>query len=318
MTRLTLALLFLLGSVSLFAQEKHVSADTEVRDALTKFVYAFDNLDWESFRLAFDDDATVFYPRAFPERANGRAEFEKTFKMFFHQIRSGKTTAPYMDIQPKDMNIQVFGDTAVATFHLDDRAGFLNRRTFVLNKTKAGWKIVHLHASEVSAVSAGLSGSNQETTARTSSENNGSSAKDQLVGTWRLISRVVTSENGTPVQDVGLGKVPKGYLIYDPTGHMAVEIMKADRATAVDCGTSPAPSDNSQTINGYDAYFGTYTIDERNGTVTHKLEGALAVSDVGKNLVRHFKVSGDRLTIVVRTNTTPERQIRTLTWERVR
>jgi ketosteroid isomerase-like protein len=54
-----------------------------------------------------------------------------------------------MDIQPKDMRIQIFGDIAIATFHLDDRAGFLNRRTVVLHKTGEGWKIVHLHASEV-------------------------------------------------------------------------------------------------------------------------------------------------------------------------
>ena len=83
------------------------------------------------------------------ERANGRAEFERTFKVVFDQIRSGKTGAPYMDIQPRGVKIQLFGNIAIATFHLDDRAGFLNRRTIVLNKTKARWKIVHLHASEV-------------------------------------------------------------------------------------------------------------------------------------------------------------------------
>lgn len=56
-----------------------------------------------------------------------------------------------MDIQPKDMKIQVFGDTAIATFHLGDRVGFLNRRTIVLNKTTTGWKIVPLYASEVAS-----------------------------------------------------------------------------------------------------------------------------------------------------------------------
>ena len=127
-----------------------MSAEAEVRDALAKFVRAFDDLDWEALRLAFDDNATVFYPRAFPERANGRAEFEKTFKVVFQQIRGGKTAAPYMDIQPKDMKVQMFGDCAIATFHLDDRPGLLNRRTIMLTKTNAGWKIVHLHASEVS------------------------------------------------------------------------------------------------------------------------------------------------------------------------
>lgn len=63
------------------------------RDVLAKFIYAFDNLDWENFRLAFDDSATVFYPRAFPKRATGRAEYEKTFKTVFEQIRAGKTAA---------------------------------------------------------------------------------------------------------------------------------------------------------------------------------------------------------------------------------
>ena len=141
----------------------------------------------------------------------------------------------------------------------------------------------------------------------------------QLVGTWRLISRVVTLEDGTAVQDPGLGKTPTGYLIYDSSGHMAVQLMRLDRPTAIDCGTSsPAPSDNSQSVNRYDAYFDRYTIDETSHTVTHHLEGALAAADMGKNLVRGFQVSGDKLTIIARTNTTKEKQIRTLTWVRVR
>ena len=152
--RLASIFLFLLVAPLVLAQGKpRVSAEAEVRDVLAKFVYAFDNLDWEAFRLAFEDNATVFYPRAFPERANGRAEFEKTFKVVFQQIRGEKTAAPYMDIQPKDLKVQMFGDCAIATFHLDDRPGLLNRRTIVLTKTNGGWKIVHLHASEVSTTS---------------------------------------------------------------------------------------------------------------------------------------------------------------------
>jgi len=87
--------------------------------------------------------------------ANGRAEFEKAFKTVFQQIRAAKTAAPYMDIQPRDLRLQLFGDVAIATFHLDDKPGFLNRRTIVLSKTEKGWKIVHLHASEVSLMGVG-------------------------------------------------------------------------------------------------------------------------------------------------------------------
>ena len=75
-----------------------------------------------------------------------------------------------------------------------------------------------------------------------------------------------------------------------------------------------ATRENSQSVNGYDAYFGTYTIDETKHTVTHHLEGALAAADVGKDLVREFQVSSDKLTIIVRTNSLKEKQIRTLTW----
>jgi ketosteroid isomerase-like protein len=120
-----------------------------VRRTLTAFIQAFDNLNWEEFRASFADDATVFYPRAFPRRADGRAEFEQTFQRVFDQIRAGRTKGPYLDLQPKNLRIQIAGDLAIVTFHLEDRVGFINRRTIVLQKTTGEWKIIHLHASEV-------------------------------------------------------------------------------------------------------------------------------------------------------------------------
>lgn len=168
------------------------------------------------------------------------------------------------------------------------------------------------------SISAVVSGSTQQSNSNSPSLG-AISGTGELVGTWRLISRVVRLEDGTAVQDPGLGKTPTGYLIYDSSGHMAVQLMRLDRAVSIDCGTSgPAPSDNSQSVNGYDAYFGSYTIDKTRHTVTHHLEGALAATDVGKNLVREFQVSGDKLIITVRTNSPKQKQIRTLTWERVR
>ncbi len=149
MTKRLSCIILLIAPQVLAHGKPGISAESDVRDVLANFISAFDNLDWETFRLAFDDNATVFYPRAFPERANGRAEFEKTFKIVFQQIRDGKTRAPYMDLQPKGLKVQMFGGCAIATFHLDDRPGLLNRRTIVLTKSNAGWKIVHLHASEV-------------------------------------------------------------------------------------------------------------------------------------------------------------------------
>ena len=144
-------LVVLLGSSLVFGQVKVPSrnAEIEARQTLSNFIQAFDNLDWEKFRNTFAEDATVFYPREFPHRANGRAEIEANFRHVFQQIRGQATKPPYMDIQPRELHIQMLGDVAIATFHLDDRPGVLNRRTVVLSRTTSGWKIVHLHASEV-------------------------------------------------------------------------------------------------------------------------------------------------------------------------
>lgn len=123
--------------------------ESAVRTFLAEFISAFDNLEWDKFRNSFTDDATVFYPRGATHRANGRVQFEEHFRLVFEQIRAGRTAGPYMDLQPRDLRVQIIGPAAIVTFELDDRPGFVNRRTLVLRKDRGVWKITHLHASEV-------------------------------------------------------------------------------------------------------------------------------------------------------------------------
>ena len=81
-------------------------------------------------------------------RLQGRRDIERTFQIVFDQIRkrSGKTSAPYQDIQPQGLLVQQFDGFAVLTFHLgtEMRRG---RRTLVFQQVGSEWKIVHLHAS---------------------------------------------------------------------------------------------------------------------------------------------------------------------------
>ena len=118
---------------------------------------AFNNLDMPAFLDCFADDATVFHPpsappRTFPTRIQGRAEIQRTFEVVFAQIRagSGRTAAPYQDLQPQDLQVQRFDDAAVVTFHLGTPAA-RSRRTLVLHRIGTGWRIVHLHASTFNA-----------------------------------------------------------------------------------------------------------------------------------------------------------------------
>ena len=88
------------------------------------------------------------------------------------------------------------------------------------------------------AISAIVWGSTPQGNSHTRPQADSSDGAGQLVGTWRLISRVVTLEDGTAVQDPGLGKTPSGYLIYDSSGHMAAQLVRPNRPMAIDCGMS--------------------------------------------------------------------------------
>jgi hypothetical protein len=153
----------------------------------------------------------------------------------------------------------------------------------------------------------------------------GTSFRAQLIGGWRLVSRQSRRTDGEPVTDPGLSTVPQGILIYDQSGHVAAQLSRRDRTVAMigeECqiaATRKGTPDTAQTLLGYDAYFGTYTIDERSGTVTHHLEAALFPGDIGKDILRHFTIAGDRLIISFDTTTREGvRVTRTLTWERLK
>jgi len=57
------------------------------------------------------------------------------------------------------------------------------------------------------------------------------------------------------------------------------------------------PSDSIYLNNGYDAYFGTFTVDKEKHTVTHHVEGGVSRQLAGKDLIRSYSFDGDCLVI---------------------
>lgn len=165
----------------------------------------------------------------------------------------------------------------------------------------------------------------QDQAIRNEAAHSPSSVRAQLVGSWRLLSRESRGEGGQIEADKGLSSLPLGVLIYDQSGHVAAQLSRKDRTVsmfrdecAIAAETKGTP-DTAQTVLGYDAYFGTYTLNEREGIVTHHLEAAIWPGDIGKNIDRHFTISGDRLTIRFDTTTRDGVKVtRTLVWERMR
>ena len=139
-----------------------------------------------------------------------------------------------------------------------------------------------------------------------------------LVGTWSLLSRIDRTAVGAERVEPSLGAHPVALLFYDAAGHFAAQFMKRDRASVPAPASSTAAPNNSRAIGGYDAYFGTYTVDDERGTVTQRLLGALSPESVGQVLTRGMEVSGDTLTIEVATaSPAGEPVTRTLIWKRV-
>jgi ketosteroid isomerase-like protein len=123
----------------------------QVRTALTEFLTAFENLDWDAFRASFDDQVTVFFPTPEPpQRFDGRAAVEAHFQEVFKAIRSASPSGPpFQRLDPEDLRIEALSaDTALASFHLRNNQR-IARRTIVFKRTARGWRIAHLHASNI-------------------------------------------------------------------------------------------------------------------------------------------------------------------------
>ena len=130
--------------------------------------------------------------------------------------------------------------------------------------------------------------------------------KSRFIGTWRLVSITSDSVSGTI-----RGTRPTGYISYDGTGHMAVQI-QPDRKRPSWPGSRAATTEElAEAARGYTAYFGTWTVDEKARTVTHHREGALNLDVV--DYVRRYTFDGDRLTLAP-----VDRPGLELLWERVK
>ena len=125
-----------------------------------------------------------------------------------------------------------------------------------------------------------------------------SSARDKLIGAWRLVSLEIPEADGKVNRITDL----KGMLLYTHDGHMSVQLMYPPSASGLS---------NDYVKNGYEASFGSYDVDEEAQTVTHHVLGSITEGLVGKDLPRAYQLSDGHL--IIRSSRPDEHW--SVTWE---
>ena len=139
--------------------------------------------------------------------------------------------------------------------------------------------------------STGLTGSQTTPTVQTD--------RERFVGAWRLAWMEEPRPDGTMARITDR----RGTLMYTSEGRTSVQIQFPDSQTSIS---------NDYILNGYEASFGTYEVDEKAQTITRRVEGSITRGLVGQSLTRAYRFSDGRLTM---RSVRPEERWST-TWER--
>ena len=120
-----------------------------------------------------------------------------------------------------------------------------------------------------------------------------------MVGMWRLLYIETTDLHGDVVADAnivrGRGASPSGLLAYSAAGEMSVQIAPSHRRRAD--GDTLEGDQALAIVRGYTAYFGRYTLDAANGSVTHHVESHINPNLIGINYRRFYEFKGDQLVL---------------------
>ncbi|MFZ4797519.1 MAG: lipocalin-like domain-containing protein [Bacteroidia bacterium] len=139
----------------------------------------------------------------------------------------------------------------------------------------------------------------------------------KMQGIWWLLSREDWTKVGEQKIDPVLGLSPIGHISY-AKNHFAAQFMKRDRTETITTQISSTGSNNTNAVGGYDAYFGTYEVNEDSGKVAHTLIGSITPTNIGIIVSRDLRVIDEQLIIQLDTTTLEGVPItRTLIWKRI-
>jgi hypothetical protein len=140
--------------------------------------------------------------------------------------------------------------------------------------------------------------------------------KEQLVGTWTLVSIESTAKDGTKIPFLE-GANPKGLLILDNAGRISYQVMTESPKLASNDRLKTTPDENKAVAHGILSYFGAYAVSDPDKVMTLKIERSSFPNQNGLEAKRIIDfISADEVKI-----TTPSSlagNINNIVWRRVK
>src|SRR5262245_66630382 len=96
-------------------------------------------------------------------------------------------------------------------------------------------------------------------------------ARNPLVGTWGLVSTVITMPDGSMRPDTQVGPTPKGYMIYSDANRMCAQFTNSARPQWKST-TEPSYEELKSMIDFMGAYCSRYEVNTAESYVTHHVE----------------------------------------------
>ncbi|MFT5618963.1 MAG: hypothetical protein ACI85I_002199 [Arenicella sp.] len=116
----------------------------------------------------------------------------------------------------------------------------------------------------------------------------------KIIGTWKLISIVSIDENG--LENDYFGVEPAGIISYDSFGNMMAQLHQSNRPSFhTEDWAKGSDEEIRNAFVSYQAYYGTYEINEQESYVTHHVKGAIFPNWVGHSEKRFFKFVGKQI-----------------------
>ena len=135
----------------------------------------------------------------------------------------------------------------------------------------------------------------------------------RFLGFWEIDSVERKTLGG---ESLPADQYAEGYIIYTPSEHMAVHLMRPDRQPYAE--NRPTPAEAEAAMRSYASYFGSFTVHTDEAYVLHRRTGNVGSNGVGVDAQRFYEFRDNQLILKPPVATVDGRQVQSyIHWNRI-